>query len=122
MDAIEKFSVVRISEEGENNTEDAVTRDVLFKRFITSGCGRGVSFYSAADATGQKGESQVEISAHDVFTLVSDFQRRSQIYRMTGGIHSAVLCHTKGILVFSEDMGRHNSHWLRPRKEDEYLY
>ncbi len=85
-------------------------RDVLFKRLITSGCGRGASFYSAADAQSQaKIESQIEISSHEVFTLVKEFQYRSQIYRATGGVHSAALCDTKGILVFSEDIGRHNA-------------
>ncbi len=101
----ERRGVVRVeTEEGRE-----LDRDVLFKRLITSGCGRGVSFYSANDTTGQKIESQMEISAHDVFTLVSDFQHRSQIYRMTGGVHSAALCDNNGILVFEEDIGRHNA-------------
>jgi len=84
--------------------------DLLFKRLITSGCGRGASFYSAADAQGQvKVESQVKISVLDVFTLVKEFQHYSQSYRTTGGVHSAALCDTKNILVFSEDIGRHNA-------------
>lgn len=101
----ERRGIVRVE------TEESVelARDVLFRRLITSGCGRGASFYSAADATGQKIESQVEMSAHDVFTLVGDFQHRSHIYRTTGGVHSAALCDTKSILVFSEDIGRHNA-------------
>ncbi len=86
-----------------------LARDVLFKRLITSGCGRGVSFYSANEATGQKVESQVEMSTHEVLSLVSDFQHRSQVYRATGGVHSAALCNTKNILVFKEDIGRHNA-------------
>jgi FdhD protein len=97
--------VVRV----ETEESGEIDRDVLFRRIITSGCGRGASFYSAADATGQKVESQVEMSAHDVFTLVRDFQHRSQVYRMTGGVHSAALCDTENILVFSEDIGRHNA-------------
>ena len=85
-------------------------RDVLFRRFITSGCGRGTSFYSAADAQGQKKiESQVSISTGEIFILVKEFQHRSQVYRDTGGVHSAALCDTKGILVFNEDIGRHNA-------------
>ncbi|MFC1864364.1 formate dehydrogenase accessory sulfurtransferase FdhD [Chloroflexota bacterium] len=101
----ERRGVVRVeTEEGRE-----LAGDVLFKRFITSGCGRGASFYSAADATGQKVESQVEISAHGVFTLVSDFQHRSQIYKATGGVHSAALCDTEKILLFNEDIGRHNA-------------
>ena len=86
-----------------------LAREALFKRLITSGCGRGVSFYSAADATGPKVESQLEVSAHEVFTLVGDFQHRSWTYRATGGVHSAALCDTKNILLFSEDIGRHNA-------------
>jgi len=97
--------VVRLETTGDKG----FTQDVLFKRVISSGCGRGASFYSTADITNQKVESQMEMSAHNVFTLVSDFQHRSQIYRMTGGVHSAALCDTENILVFSEDIGRHNA-------------
>ncbi len=101
----ERRGVVRVeTEEGRE-----LDRDVLFKRLITSGCGRGVSFYSANEATGQKVESRVEMSTHEVLSLVSDFQHRSQIYRMTGGVHNAALCDIKSILVFSEDIGRHNA-------------
>jgi len=101
----ERRGVVRVeTEEGRE-----LTRDVLFKRLITSGCGRGLSFYSANEATGQKVESQVEMSTHEVLSLVSDFQHRSQVYRATGGVHSAALCNTKNILVFKEDIGRHNA-------------
>jgi len=84
--------------------------ELLFKRLITSGCGRGASFYSAADVGGQlKVESQTRISALEVFELVREFQHRSQIFRTTGGVHSAALCDTKSILIFSEDIGRHNA-------------
>jgi FdhD protein len=81
----------------------------IFKRFITSGCGRGASFYSATDVTGQKIESRMEVPAQDVFTLVGKFQHRSHVFRTTGGVHSAALCEAKSILLFSEDIGRHNA-------------
>ena len=101
----DRRGVVRVETEEGND----FAHELLFKRLITSGCGRGASFYSTADATGQKVESQMEMSAHDVFTLVSSFQHRSQIYRATGGVHSAALCDTENILVFNEDIGRHNA-------------
>jgi len=98
--------VVRV--ETEEETKQA--GELVFKRLITSGCGRGASFYSAADVVGQiKVESQTNISAIEVFELVREFQHRSQIFRTTGGVHSAALCDTKNILVFSEDIGRHNA-------------
>ncbi|MFC2047063.1 formate dehydrogenase accessory sulfurtransferase FdhD, partial [Chloroflexota bacterium] len=101
----ERRGVVRV--ESENNGE---ATEPLFKRLITSGCGRGASFYSAADAQGQlKIEAQIGISATQVFALVREFQYRSQVFRTTGGVHSAALCNTENVLVFSEDIGRHNA-------------
>jgi len=98
--------VVRV----ETVEENKQAGELLFKRLITSGCGRGASFYSATDVGGQaKVESQVRISALDIFELVREFQHRSQIFRTTGGVHSAALCDTKSILIFSEDIGRHNA-------------
>ncbi len=86
-----------------------LTQDALFKRIISSGCGRGASFYSAADAASQKVESSMEISTDEVFALVNEFQHGSQLYLATHGVHSAALCDRKSILVFSEDIGRHNA-------------
>ena len=97
--------LVRVEIEGDN--KDA--GELIFKRLITSGCGRGASFYSAADSTSQKVASQVKISADEVFVLVNEFQHNSQLYLTTHGVHSAALCDRKSILVFSEDIGRHNA-------------
>ena len=97
--------VVRLETTGDKG----FTQDVLFKRVISSGCGRGASFYSAADVVSQKVESQMEMSADEVSALVKQFQHGSQLYLATGCVHSAALCDTKNILVFSEDIGRHNA-------------
>ncbi len=98
--------VVRV--ETWQDTEFATDR--MFKRLITSGCGKGISFYRAADVRDRtKVESRNEIAAHEVFALVKEFQHCSRIYRMTGGVHSAALCDTNHIRVFSEDIGRHNA-------------
>ncbi len=86
-----------------------IAQDVLFKRLITSGCGRGASFYNAADVASQKVKSETKISTDEVFTLVSEFQHTSGVYLATHGVHSAALADVKGILVFSEDIGRHNA-------------
>jgi len=102
----DRRGVVRVETEGDKG----VATDLLFKRLITSGCGRGASFYSAADTTNQaRVESQMKISVPEVFALTKEFQHRSQVYRATGGVHSAALCDAKGILIFAEDIGRHNA-------------
>jgi formate dehydrogenase family accessory protein FdhD len=94
----------------ETNEDRAMADELIFKRLITSGCGRGASFYSAVDVQNQaKIESRIEISSRQVLSLVRDFQQQSQVYRTTGGVHSAALCDTRSILVFNEDIGRHNA-------------
>lgn len=101
-----KRGIARV--ETQNNVEPA--NDILFKRIITSGCGRGASFYNAADMQKQiKVESQLRISTHDILTLTHEFQHRSKVYKATHGVHSAAICDTKSILVFNEDVGRHNA-------------
>ncbi len=102
----EQRSIVRV--ETEEDKDDP--QELLFKRLITSGCGRGASLYSTADIQAQtKVESQSHISPSEVFTLVRSFQHRSQVYRATGGVHSAALCDIIDILIFKEDIGRHNA-------------
>ena len=102
----DRRGVVRVETEG----DEELAPDALFKRFITSGCGRGASFYSAIDAQDQvKVESRLKISTLEILALVHEFQHRSQVYRSTGGVHSAALCDISDILVFNEDIGRHNA-------------
>jgi len=94
----------------ETKEDKELASKFLSKRLITSGGGRGVSFYCAADVRRQvKVESQISISTLEIFALIKEFRYRSQIYKITGGVHSAALCDTKDILVFNEDIGRHNA-------------
>ncbi|MFC1846648.1 formate dehydrogenase accessory sulfurtransferase FdhD [Chloroflexota bacterium] len=100
-----KSGVVRVQ-----TTKDVhLEQENLYKRMITSGCGRGASFYSMADIATRKVESQIQVSANCVLELVRRFQLSSRIYIETHGVHSAALCDQKIILVFNEDIGRHNA-------------
>lgn len=101
----EPRGVVRV----ETGPANARANELIFKRIISSGCGKGASFYSAADAASQKVESLVKISVDDVFSLVNEFQHSSRLYLATHGVHSAALCDRNKILVFFEDIGRHNA-------------
>jgi FdhD protein len=84
-------------------------QDTLFKRLITSGCGRGTSFYNVIDVVSPKVISQMKITADAIFELVTTFQHRSKLYQSTHGVHSAALCDNHKVLVFSDDIGRHNA-------------
>ncbi len=101
----QKRGVVRVKTTNAASSET----ELVFKRLITSGCGRGASFYSAVDTDSRKVNSTMKIALQNLFTLADKFQHSSQAYLATHGAHSCALCDSKNILVFSEDIGRHNA-------------
>jgi FdhD protein len=102
----ERKGIVRL----ETREDRGLASDMAYKRVLTSGCGRGASFYSYADIhEGLKVESQLSVTQEELFHLLNDFQHRSDMYRDTGGVHSAAVCDREKILVFADDIGRHNA-------------
>ncbi len=84
--------------------------DLVFKRLYTSGCGRGTLFYNALDIMHRsKIISQFQTESALLAGLMPEFQKRSDIYLKTGGVHSAALADGSDILIFREDIGRHNA-------------
>jgi len=98
--------VVRVQTRGGKE----LTQESFLKRVITTGCGRAIAFYNPADIDGvQEVDSDVRLSPLHIFNLTKEFQHRSEVYRATGGVHSAALCDTEHVLIFEEDIGRHNA-------------
>ncbi len=90
--------------------EKNINTDFIFKRVYTSGCGRGMLFYNALDlAHNSSVAGDVKIRSKKVIELTRAFQKKSEIFKKTGGVHSAALSDGESILAFSEDIGRHNS-------------
>ena len=66
--------VVRV----ETIEEKTMANEMLFKRLITSGCGRGASFYNASDVQGLgKVTSEIKVTAAEIIDLTMKFQHRS---------------------------------------------
>ncbi|HHW91222.1 MAG TPA: formate dehydrogenase accessory sulfurtransferase FdhD [Firmicutes bacterium] len=80
------------------------------RRLLTSGCGRGSVFYQSLDAL-EIGviTSLFSVSPEQVGTLVRQFQDSSLLFRQTGGVHGAALAGKGKIILFREDIGRHNA-------------
>jgi len=87
-----------------------VPQDFFQKRLISSGCGRGSSFYNPRDALDYEPiNSDIQISYKQVTDLMRQFQEKSSLFKKTGGVHSAALCNLGEIEIFTEDIGRHNA-------------
>lgn len=49
------------------------------------------------------------INAAVISALMHDLQERALIFKATGGMHSAALADREGLIIFYEDIGRHNA-------------
>jgi FdhD protein len=80
------------------------------KRTITSGCGKGSSFYNVLDSSkSRKIDKTMGIDPQTVIQLMGEFNKHSELFNETGGVHSCALCSLEGILVHRDDIGRHNA-------------
>lgn len=88
----------------------AMTEQLVGKRAITSGCGKGTVFYNVLDSIkSRKIEKPANIYIKDVIKLNKDFNHKSELFLNTGGVHSCGLCLKEEIIYFEEDIGRHNA-------------
>lgn len=74
---------------------------------MTSGCAKGLTFVLDEKLPLIQDDFKVDIST--IFELYKEFQKKSELFRATAGVHSAALCNEKEIIVFTEDIGRHNA-------------
>lgn len=86
-----------------------IAEQTFLKRYITTGCGKGTSFYHLSDAVCHPVKTEFRIESESIFDLMVQAQRRSELFKMTGGVHSSAICSKEEILFFREDIGRHNT-------------
>jgi len=90
---------------------DAVLSERLWqKRTITSGCGKGSLFYFSLDALlSRKIVNTMRIRPGQVLDRVDELNRLSGTYRRTHGVHNTALVSLDRVILFREDIGRHNA-------------
>lgn len=76
------------------------------EKVITSGCAGGVSL--GRELSGEISDDS-SFKADAIRNIFGEFQKKSEGYRATGGVHSAALTDGYHILAFAEDIGRHNA-------------
>lgn len=110
----ESLEEVRIDEENSevNVRLNGGPRDwseLFSKKTITSGCGQGVTFSNADTLATLPRRPPIRMSCEQIFELLRRFGRSSELYQQTGGVHSAALATVDEIILFAEDIGRHNA-------------
>lgn len=81
---------------------------------LTSGCGAGITFsIPGADGRGEAVPlpdwATRRVAPTDIFAATDELARRAENYRLHGGIHSAAIADGDSLLIYAEDIGRHNT-------------
>lgn len=81
----------------------------LAKRTVTTGCGQGTVFGSVMDKLQRIRLPQVQLRQSKVYELLHALNEYNDVYRQAGAVHGCALCKGSEILMFIEDVGRHNA-------------
>ena len=91
-------------------SETGLAEKLYGKRTVTSGCGKGTVFFNVLDSLRSSPlTGKLKINADRVLSLMESLQNKAELFKSTGGVHSAALADREQILYFYEDIGRHNA-------------
>ncbi|MGE4580191.1 MAG: formate dehydrogenase accessory sulfurtransferase FdhD [Desulfuromonadales bacterium] len=79
---------------------------------LTSGCGTGITFDFPVGADGSSSAADSggpTFTPESVFSLMRQLQHHAEGYRRHGGMHSAAVGDGEKMLLYAEDIGRHNT-------------
>jgi len=81
----------------------------LKKRTVTTGCGQGTVFSCTLDALYHLKLPSVSVRQSMLYGLLENIRQHNEIYKRAGAVHGCGLCRGTDILMFVEDVGRHNA-------------
>lgn len=90
--------------------EETDFEDKLKKKTLTSGCAQGTVFgdvmekFESADLA-----ADAELRTSWLYTLTKKINTAPSLYMEAGAIHGCVLCEKDRVLLYMEDVGRHNA-------------
>lgn len=80
------------------------------KRTVTSGCGQGTVFGDLmAEIDDIHLPAEAKLSAATLYSLLDSVRHHESIYKQAGAVHGCALARGSEILMFVEDVGRHNA-------------
>jgi len=107
-------SIVADYEQGQvwvkSSASHFIAEKTFMKRYLTTGCGKGTSFYSLNDVQSCNPIiTELMVTPEQIRSRMKDLQNRSELFQTTGGVHSASLASVEEVILYREDIGRHNA-------------
>ena len=82
----------------------------MAKRTVTTGCGQGTVFGALMeDIENIRLRDDVRLDEAVYYQLIDNIRRHETVYKQAGAVHGCALAKGAEILLFVEDVGRHNA-------------
>lgn len=88
--------------------DNSVIKDMLFSKLKPVGCGAGDLLFAQNNLKSLTSD-RISISKEKISEIMNKFNKSSELFLSTGGVHSAAISDGNSILVMREDIGRHNA-------------
>ena len=79
------------------------------RRVVTTGCGQGSVFGDMMDGVEQLQLADTRITQADLYAVVNAIRLQQSVYKTAGSVHGCALFEGQQMLLFVEDVGRHNA-------------
>lgn len=115
IDSKEDINDIKIDEEKgqayiDTKSKRKMSENINKKKIITSGCGKGITFYDVMESFKMdKINNDIRLEKREIFNLMKMFNEKAEVFLKTGGTHSCALCSKDKIIIYEEDIGRHNA-------------
>jgi len=81
----------------------------MANRTVTTGCGQGTIFSCTLGALYEVELPQVTLKQSTIYDVLQALNDYNELYRKAGAVHGCALCTGDEVLMFVEDVGRHNA-------------
>jgi len=81
----------------------------LKKRTVTTGCGQGTVFSCTLDSLYTMQLPDITVQQSTLYGLLASVSDCNGVYKRAGAVHGCGLCENTKIILYSEDVGRHNA-------------
>lgn len=107
--------------------------DRTAKRIVTTGCGQGTMFGSLMDEIDTirlpDGVQGARLDQQTLYSIVDTIRLQQSVYKQAGSVHGCALFRGTELLMFIEDVGRHNAvdaiagqMWLEGMRGDDKVF
>ena len=84
-------------------------KERLGPRIVTTGCGQGTVFGNIMEHLHDIRIEPIRLQQSRLYALLKTLSEYNEVYRSAGAVHGCALCEDDRVLLFIEDVGRHNA-------------